>query len=68
MSELDAYIYVRGANYIMPSPSQVLASVLNFDKEKELAFANNYLVMYNEMMSVVHSIFENIYSEDILSK
>lgn len=65
---LSNRIYVRGANYIMPSPSQVLDSVLNFDKEKELAFANNYLVMYNEMMSVVHSIFENIYSEDILSK
>lgn len=64
---LSNRIYIRGTNYVMPSPDQVLDSILNFDKEKEITFANNYLTKYNEMMSAVRSSFRLIDNDEIQS-
>ena len=57
---LSNRIYIRGPKYKMPSPNHVFESVLNFDRGKEVAFADSYLNKYNEMMTHVRNIFDNM--------
>ncbi|MGN0201991.1 MAG: polysaccharide pyruvyl transferase family protein [Candidatus Cryptobacteroides sp.] len=53
---LSNRVHIKSPGYVPPSPESVYEAVRNMDREKEAAFASNYLRKYDEMMAAISSV------------
>lgn len=51
--------YILGKDYVSPEPKEVLSAILNFDKSKEISFADEYYRRYEDMMTEVYNQIKN---------